>query len=90
VWWYRSIIPVIWEAEIRKVVVQGQHRQKKLVRLPPISKNKLGVVACTFNVSYQRDRDRRPRQKVGNPIRKITRRKKPKGSRSGSSDRAPT
>jgi hypothetical protein len=42
VWWLLPIIPDTWEAEIRRMVVQGQPQQKNLQ--DTVSKNKLDVV----------------------------------------------
>jgi hypothetical protein len=50
VWWLRPIIPVIWEAEIWRIVVRGHLGQK--VSETPISTNKLGMVVYACNPRY--------------------------------------
>jgi hypothetical protein len=35
-WWLMPIILASWEAEIRRIAVQDQPEQKKLMRPPPI------------------------------------------------------
>jgi hypothetical protein len=46
------VIPVVWEAEIRRIAIQGQPRQKVGEPLLPILANKLGLVVHVCNPSY--------------------------------------
>jgi hypothetical protein len=50
-WWLVPVIPATGEAEMRKIVILGQHMQK--VSKTPISTNKLGMVGCICNPSYR-------------------------------------
>jgi hypothetical protein len=46
--------PKVWEAEIGKVEVPSQPRQKKKVWRPHIHGKKLGVVTCACYPSHRR------------------------------------
>jgi hypothetical protein len=48
--WLIPVIPATREAEIRRITVQGQPRQK--VSNIVMSTNNLGTVACICNTSY--------------------------------------
>jgi hypothetical protein len=41
-WWHTSVLPATWEAEICRITIQGQDRQK--TDETPISTNKLGMM----------------------------------------------
>jgi hypothetical protein len=49
--WHLSAIPTIWEAEIGRIKVQGQHEPKKVSKIPsqPIS---WAWLVCICNPSY--------------------------------------
>jgi hypothetical protein len=49
----RSVIPATQEAEIGKIMVQGQSRQKLCKTPPPNSVNKLDVVSCACDPRYK-------------------------------------
>lgn len=56
-WWFISVIPDSWKVEIRRTEVQANLRKK--VREAPISINRSGMLACSYNTSYTGGTDRR-------------------------------
>jgi hypothetical protein len=50
VWWKRTVIPTTQEAEIRRIMVQGQ--PEKNISKTPISTNKPDTAAHICSISY--------------------------------------
>jgi hypothetical protein len=48
-WWLTSVILAIWEAEVGRIFIQGQSREK-FIR--PHLNQQLGLVTCIFHSSY--------------------------------------
>jgi hypothetical protein len=52
-WWLTSIILATWEAESRRILIQGQARQK-VCKTPSQQKKLLSVMAHNCHSSYSR------------------------------------